>query len=343
MAFAAYAVAAHVLPPRPGLSVPPQQAALASVPLFHVTGEVALFLASIVLGRRLVMMAKWDAQEALALIARERVTTFVGVPLMTLELATHPLRAAYDLSSCAIFAAGGAPRPGEHVTPLEASLPHARQMMGYGLTETNCLGASELESDTPWKAGCTGLPSTPLLEIAILAADGSPLPARLCGEIAVRSICNFTGYWRNPEETAAVLRDDGFFLTGDIGYRDESGRLYVVDRKKDIIIRGGENIASAEVEQAITAHPLVAEASVFGLPHDRYGEVPVAVYAIKDGHWLSEADLRRHLDDCIAAFKIPVRLWREDSALPRLGTQKIDKQGLKARYSQEWEAAKAAS
>jgi acyl-CoA synthetase (AMP-forming)/AMP-acid ligase II len=168
------------------------------------------------------------------------------------------------------------------------------------------------------------------------------LPAGLRGEIAVRSICNFRGYWGNPLETEAAVRGDGFFLTGDLGYLDDDGYLFIVDRKKDIIIRGGENIASAEVEQAIYAHPGVAEVSVFGLPHAQYGEVPVAVYAAKHGHSLDEDELLRHLAGRIAAFKVPVRLWREDRALPRLGTEKIDKRSLKARYSQAWEAAKGA-
>ena len=321
---------------------PPQQATLLSVPLFHVTGEIALLLQSFITGRRLIIMPRWDAHEAMRLIERERVTFFTGVPLMSFEIASHPERGAYDLSSCAGFAAGGAPRPVEHVGTLRQSLPDAAHVLGYGLTETNCTGCCNMADNYLAKPGSSGPASLPLVEIAVIGHDGLPLPPGLRGEIAVRSICNFAGYWRNPEETAATLRPDGFLLTGDIGYLDEAGYLFIVDRKKDIIIRGGENIASAEVEQAIYTHPGVAEASVFGLPHARYGEVPVAVFAIRDGHRLSEEELREHLAQRIAAFKVPVRLWREDSALPRLGAQKIDKRALKARYSQAWEAAKGA-
>ncbi len=323
--------------------VPPPQTTLVGVPLFHVTGEIPLFLQSFVLGRRLVIMPKWDAHEAMRLIEREQVTFFAGVPMMSQEIASHPARGNYDLSSCAGFAAGGAPRPVEHIDRLREALPDALLFMGYGLTETNCTGSCNVAENYLAKPKSTGTANLPLVEIAVIGPDGLPLPAGMRGEIAVRSICNFRSYWGNPQETAATLRGDGFFLTGDIGYLDEDDYLFVVDRKKDIIIRGGENIASAEVEHAIYTHPGVAEASVFGLPHDRYGEVPVAVYAIKDGHRLDEDELRQHLAQRIAAFKIPMRLWLEESALPRLGSEKIDKQSLKARYSQAWEAAKDAS
>ena len=321
---------------------PPAQSALLSVPLFHVTGKIALFLQSFVSARRLVIMPQWDAREAMRLIAREGITFFAGVPLMILEMADHPARREYDISTCATFVAGGAPRPVEHIDRLQESLPGGAHLLGYGLTETNCTGCCNMAENYLAKPGSTGPASQPLVEIAVFGPDGAPLPAGLRGEVGVRSICNFAGYWRNPEETAASLRPDGYFLTGDLGYLDEDGYLFIVDRKKDIIIRGGENIASAEVEHAIYAHPGVAEASVFGLPHAHYGEVPVAVYSIKDGHRLSEKELREHLTARIAAFKIPVRLWLEEAALPRLGAAKIDKQRLKARYSQSWEDAKAA-
>ena len=326
----------------PDGAAPPAQSTLLSVPLFHVTGEIALLLPSFVMGRRIVVMPKWDAREAMRLIERERITFFAGVPLMTLEIANHPACDQFDLTSCTNFAAGGAPRPTGHVGRLRESLPHAALLMGYGLTETNCSGCCNIADNYLAKPGSTGPASAPLVDVAVLGPDGAPLPPGLRGEVALRSVCNMRGYWRNPEETRAALRDDGFFLTGDLGYLDDDGYLFIVDRKKDIIIRGGENIASAEVEQAIYTHPGVAEASVFGLPHERYGEVPVAVYAIKDGHRLAEEELRDHLAQRIAHFKIPVRLWREDSGLPRLGTEKIDKRGLKARYSQAWEAAKGA-
>jgi acyl-CoA synthetase (AMP-forming)/AMP-acid ligase II len=341
MSFALLGLAAFTLQAPEG-SVPPPQSTLLSLPLFHVTGEIALLLQSFVSGRRLVIMPKWDAREAMRLIEEERITFFAGVPLMSREIATDPARRSYDLSSCTSFAAGGAPRPAEHVEQLREAMPHAFPLMGYGLTETNCVGCCNINENYLAKPSSTG-PAAPLVEIAVLDPDGAPLPAGMRGEVAVRSICNFRGYWRNPEETAAAVRSDGFFLTGDVGYMDRAGYLFVVDRKKDMILRGGENIASIEVEQAIYTHPGVAEASVFGVSHERYGEVPVAVYSLKDGHRLDEDELREHLADRIAAFKVPVRFWREETALPRLGTEKIDKRRLKARYSQAWEDAKGAS
>ncbi|MEJ5977330.1 class I adenylate-forming enzyme family protein [Novosphingobium sp. PS1R-30] len=333
-------VVADALTPAGASPVP--ASALVTVPLFHVTGEIAVFLQSFLIGRRLIIMPKWDARDAMRLIEQERITFFAGVPTMGVEIANHPARRDYDLSSCVTFVAGGAPRPVQHLDDLRGSLAHAAHVFGYGLTETNCVGSCNIGDNYAAKPRSSGQASLPLAEIAILGPDGASLPPGLRGEIAVRSVCNIREYLGNPAETAAALRDDGFFLTGDLGYLDADGYLFVVARQKDIIIRGGENIASAEVEQALCAHPGVSEASVFGLPHARYGEVPVAVYAIRDGHRLSEEELRAHLEARIAAFKVPVRLWRENSALPRLGSEKIDKQGLKARYSRDWEGAKGA-
>ena len=168
------------------------------------------------------------------------------------------------------------------------------------------------------------------------------MPQGQTGEVAIRTVANFLGYWNNPEATRAAITRDGFFLSGDLGYLDEDGYLFIVDRKKDIIIRGGENIACIEVEQAIYAHGDIAEASVFGLSDERFGEVPAAVWLAKPGRELSEDDLRSFLCSRLAAFKIPVQFWQAHEALPRLGTEKIDRRALRTRYSQGWEGVKAA-
>jgi acyl-CoA synthetase (AMP-forming)/AMP-acid ligase II len=323
-----------------GRPVPPgQQTILASMPLFHATGEIPQLLQSIVLGRRLVLMARWDAAEAMRLIERERVMGFVGVPTMSHELATHPDRHRYDLSSCLLVAGGGAPRPAEHIGPLREALPQALALMGYGLTETNSTGSCNIGENYFARPASAGPVSGPLVELAILGPDGEALPPGLRGEIAVRSICNIGGYWRNEAETAAALRPDGFFLTGDLGYLDEDGYLSIVDRKKDIIIRGGENIACGEVEQALYSHPAVAEAAVFGMPDARYGEIPVAAYSLAPGARTTVEDLRAHLRARLASFKMPAD-FHEDALLPRLGSGKLDKRAIKARYSQQAEAAK---
>ena len=319
-----------------------QPCTLVSVPLFHVTGEVPLFLQSFAIGRKLVMMPKWNAEEAMRLIAAEKVTYFVGVPLMSFEIATHPDRARYDLSSCTAFAAGGAPRPVDHVKRIKEALPHAFPLLGYGLTETNAVGCGNLNENYLAKPGSTGTASKPLVEMGILDDAGALLAAGQVGEIAIRTICNFNGYWNNTEATTAAIMPDGFFRSGDLGYLDEDGYLFIVDRKKDIIIRGGENISCLEVEEAIYAHPAVAEASVFGMADEKFGELPTGVFLLKDGRTLSEAELRDFLKQTMAPFKVPVRLWQEHETLPRLGTEKVDKRTLKARYLTVWESEQAA-
>ena len=315
-----------------------QPCTLVNVPLFHVTGEVPVLLQSFVIGRKLVLMPKWNAEEAMRLIEREKVTYFVGVPLMSFEIATHPDRAKYDLSSCVSFAAGGAPRPVEHVRRIKDALPHAFPLLGYGLTETNAAGCGNLNENYLAKPGSTGTASKPLIECGILDDDGKVLPPGRVGEVAFRSIVNFGGYWENPEATAAAIMPDGWFRTGDLGYLDEDEYLFIVDRKKDIIIRGGENISCIEVEEAIYAHPDVGEASVFGLPDEKFGEQPAAVYVAEEGRSLTPEALREYLLAHIAPFKVPVRIWEEKDMLPRLGTEKVDKRALKARYLPVWEA-----
>ncbi len=322
-----------------GMAPALQPATLVNVPLFHVTGEIPVFLQSFALGRKLVVMPRWDARRAMQLIEAEKITYFVGVPLMSLEIASHPERAKYDLSSCQFFAAGGAPRPVEHVTRIRASLPGGFPLLGYGLTETNAVGCASFNENYLAKPGSTGPASRPLVDLAILDAAAVPVPQGQTGEVAIRSVANFLGYWKNPEATAAALLPGGYFLTGDLGCIDEDGYLFIVDRKKDIIIRGGENISCIEVEQAIYAHPAIAEASVFGLPDARFGEVPVAVWLARPGPAPSEAELKEFLGRHLAPFKVPVKLWQENGALPRLGTEKVDKRALKARYAQGWDAA----
>ncbi|MBX9644732.1 MAG: acyl--CoA ligase [Novosphingobium sp.] len=319
-----------------------QPCTLVNVPLFHVTGEVPVFLQSFVIGRKLVLMPKWNAEEAMRLIEAEKVTYFVGVPLMSFEIATHPNRDKYDMSSCTAFAAGGAPRPVDHVHKIKAALPHAFPLLGYGLTETNAVGCGNLNENYLAKPGSTGTASKPLVEVGILDDDGQALPTGQTGEVSIRSICNFNGYWNNSEATRQAIMPDGFFRTGDLGYLDEDGYLFIVDRKKDIIIRGGENISCIEVEEAIYAHPDVAEASVFGMADEKFGELPTGVYLTKDGASLSEEALRAYLLERIAPFKVPVRLWQEHETLPRLGTEKVDKLTLKARYLTVWESEQKA-
>ena len=316
-----------------------QACALLAVPLFHVTGEVPLFLQSFALGRKIVLMAKWDAGEALRLIQDEKVSYFAGVPLMTYEMATHPERDRYDVSTCSGFAAGGAPRPVEHVTKIKEAFPAGNPLLGYGLTETNGVGCGNFNENYLAKPASTGKPSRPLVDLAILDDDGNRLAQGEVGEVCLRSACNFIGYWNNEEATKAAFTDDMYFRTGDLGRLDEDGYLFIVDRKKDIIIRGGENIACIEVEDAIYAHPDVAECSVFGLPDERYGEIPAAVFLPHEGKSLSADELRAFLEGRIASFKVPAVFWQATEQLPRLGTQKVDKRAVRDSYAREHVAA----
>jgi long-chain acyl-CoA synthetase len=314
-----------------GKAPPGPPRTLLSVPLFHVTGEVPVMLNSFVVGRCMVIMPKWDASEGLRLIEKERITYFVGVPTMSLELMNHPDRHRFDLSSLKDITAGGAPRPISHVERLQAEFPHAQPALGYGLTETNATGCANFWSSYAAKPASTGRAQNPLVEIAILGEDDRHLPPGEVGEIGIRTAANIKCYWRNPEATEATLTADGHVRTGDVGYLDEDGYLFIVDRKKEIIIRGGENISAAEVEAACYACDAIAEASVFGAPDERLGEVPVAVIHTKDP--LTETDLRLFLELRIARFKIPERVIFSEEPLPRLGTGKIDRQSLKAQYA----------
>ncbi|RHW17628.1 AMP-dependent synthetase [Sphingomonas gilva] len=309
-----------------------QPATLLNVPLFHVTAEVPVFLQSFAMGRKLVIMPKWDAEEAMRLIEAEKVTYFVGVPLMSYEILTHPRRHEYDLSSCGDYAAGGAPRPVEHARRLNEEMGGAKPLLGYGLTETNGVGCGNLRENYMAKPDSTGMGSKPLVDLAILDDAGRPVPQGERGEVCIRSICNFREYWGNPQATAAAFTADGYFRTGDIGTLDADAYLFIVDRKKDIIIRGGENISCQEVEAALYEDPRVAEAAVFGLTDERFGEVPGAVVHPAEGAALDEAGLQDFLSGRIAAFKIPARIWIAEDPLPRLGTEKIDKVTLRNRY-----------
>jgi long-chain acyl-CoA synthetase len=305
---------------------------LVNVPLFHVTGEVPVMLNSFAIGRTMVLMAKWDPAEALRLIEAERITYFVGVPTMSLELMQHPDRDKYDLSTLTDIAAGGAARPVSHVRRLQQSFEGAQPALGYGLTETNAIGCSNFWSNYADKPASTGRAQKPIVELAILGDEDRHLPPGERGEIAIRAAANIRGYWRDPEATAASFTADNYFKTGDIGYLDEDGYLFIVDRKKDIIIRGGENISCQEVEAAIYSHLSVSEACVFGLPDERLGEVPVAVVYCEEDGMLNEEALLAFLRERIAQFKLPGKIWFEDNPLPKLGTGKIDKVALRTDF-----------
>ena len=306
-------------------------AALMTVPLFHVTGCHTLFLLSMLIGRKTVMMPFWDAELALILIEKERVTYFNGVPTMSMELMNHPQKHHYDLTSLLDICAGGAARAPEHVRKICQSFVQGKPSCGYGLTETNALGAVNGPVEYLAKPTSAGLPTPPIVDIQIFNDANQSLSQGQVGEIAIKSLANISGYWRDVAATDAAF-SNGYFKSGDLGFLDEDGFIHIVDRIKDIIIRGGENISCLEVESALYKHSQVIEASVFALPDPRLGEVPGAVAYVKNIKEIDEDSLRSFLTSLIAHFKVPSKIWLVEQKLPRLGSGKIDKRGVKTHY-----------
>ncbi|MFT7405602.1 class I adenylate-forming enzyme family protein [Zhongshania sp.] len=307
---------------------PPDEAvALLTVPLFHVTGSHSLFLLSIVIGRKLVMMYKWDPQEALALIERERITYVNGVPTVSQELLDAAEHSDRDLSSLRELYSAGAARPPEHVRRISEGF-NLTPGSGYGLTETNAIGAVNMGVTYIQRPASVGIPSPSVTQIKILSEGGAILAENERGEICIKSPSNARGYWNNPEATAAAFID-GWFHTGDIGFLDENGMLSIVDRIKDIIIRGGENISCSEVEAAIYACPDVAEVAVFSLPDDRLGEIVAAVIYMKAGRAITVETLRALLEQNLASYKVPAFIQFSDLPLARTATDKIFKRQIK--------------
>ncbi len=315
-----------------------QPATLICTPLFHVTAEVPVFLQSFALGRKLVLMPKWNADEAMRLIQDEKCNYFVGVPLMSYEILVSPNRKNYDLSTCKSYAGGGAPRPPEHVRRLAAEMGEAKPLLGYGLTETNAVGCGIINENYVAKPMSTGPASKPLVDLAILDDNGEPVAEGGVGEVCIRSVCNFEGYWNNEAATKAAFFDNGYFRSGDLGYLDEDGYLFIVDRKKDIIIRGGENISCQEVEAAIYEHAEANECAVFGLPDERLGECVGAVVWMKPGSSVTAEELVAFLSARLAPYKVPCQIWMSNDALPKLGSEKIDKVSLRSQYREEYAA-----
>ncbi|TXS96510.1 acyl--CoA ligase [Parahaliea maris] len=311
-----------------------QACGLLTIPLFHCTGSHSAFLLSLIAGRKLVIMHKWDVEEALRIIEEERVTWFNGVPTMSAELQEAARYSDRDLSSLKEIFSGGAARPPDQVGKLAGTFHKSSPGSGYGLTETNALGAVNSGALYIANPTSTGRVVPAVTDFCIMAPDGSALPAGERGEVCMQSPANVLGYWNKPEATAEAFRD-GWFHTGDIGYMDEDGFLYIVDRLKEIIIRGGENISCLEVEAAIYSHPAVAEAAVFGLPDERLGESVGAAILLHEGQALSEAGLREFLQEHLAGFKIPAHIWFRDEQLPRIASGKIFKRQLKADYAEQ--------
>jgi long-chain acyl-CoA synthetase len=306
-----------------------QPAALLAVPLFHATGSHAVFLASYRAQRRLIAMYKWDVAIAAEIIERERVTAFVAPAAMTGDLVVHAQSSNRDLSSLAMVGGGGAPRAPEQVRSIDKTFTNAMPSTGWGMTETNAIGTGIGGADYLSHPESSGR-SSAVLDLRIVAEDGTELPSGQRGELQVRGASVIRGYWKRPEANAETFTDR-WLRTGDVAYLDEEGFLYIVDRIKDLVIRGGENIGCGSVEAALLEHPRVLEASVYGVPDDRLGEEVAATVYI-DGDVDGDADeteLRTFLRERLAAFEIPRYFHFAAEPLPRIASGKIFKRQLR--------------
>ena len=306
---------------------------LLCVPLFHATGSHVAFLMSILVGRKVVMMKKWDAGDAIRLIHEEKVSDITGVPTQTWELLNHPDREKYDLSSLRTLGGGGGPRPAEHVKLLDENFK-GRPGIGYGLTETNALGTLANGDEYVSHPSTAGRVVPPLTEIKIFDDNWNELPEGEIGEIAIRSESNMLGYWKNEEATSECMNNEGWFRSGDMG-KFEGPFLFILDRIKDMVIRGGENIACPEVENAIYEHPDVLEACVFGIPDERLGEILCTAIYLKKGAKLDKDTLVEFLSNKLAAFKIPAIIEFSSVNLPLVASGKFDKPELRKMFTKD--------
>ncbi len=302
---------------------------MAPTPLFHVTANNCLLQPCTLTGGAIVFTYRWDAARALELIERERVTNFSGVPTMSRELLMHPDWATRDTSSLKGMGGGGAPIQPDLVDKIDKSLKSGVPSTGYGLTETcGIVTANSSIFYTAKPASCGRV--VPTLEAKLideLGEDVAPSPDAL-GELAVRGPIVIKGYLNRSEATADAIRD-GWFRTGDIARIDEDGFVFIVDRAKDMVLRGGENVYCSEVEAAIYEHADVAEAAVFGIPDERLGEDVAAAVVLRPGAEMSTADLQSFLAERIAKFKIPATIWFRDEQLPRNASGKFLKRELR--------------
>ncbi|MDZ7825542.1 MAG: fatty acid--CoA ligase family protein [Gammaproteobacteria bacterium] len=311
--------------PPPETTAENQGATLLAVPLFHATGSHAVFLASYRQQRRLVSMYKWDPAEAAELIERERITTVVAPAAMTGDLVARAREDGRDLSSLLLVGGGGAPRAPEQVRGIAATFANAMPNTGWGMTETNAIGTGIGGQDYLDHPESSGRASV-VLDLRVVDPDGRALPAGERGELQVRGTSVIRGYWNRPDANAETFVD-GWLRTGDVAVIDAEGYLYIVDRIKDLVIRGGENIGCGSVEAAILEYPGVLEASVYGVPDARLGEeVGASIHA--EGR-VDADDLRRFLASRLARFEIPRYLHFVDEPLPRTASGKILKRTLR--------------
>lgn len=313
------------------LETPPSvqdKALLLCMPLFHVAGCYACFLLSLISGRRIVMMHKWDAAEALRLIENEKITHFNGAPAMMMDLLSASAQAKMGLGSLVEITGSGAATPPERIQRLAEELPQVLPQTSYGMTETCAVGALIFADEYQAKPASVGLPNAPIVEMRLMDENGQEAPHGDEGEIWIKSVTNMSGYWNKPEATKEIVQD-GWLRSGDLGRFDEGGCLYIVGRIKEIIIRGGENVSCNEVEASLFEHPDIDEACVYGAPDERLGEIVAALIVSRAGVNLTASEVKDFLTPRIARFKIPEQIDFQTVSLPRIASGKIDRRSVK--------------
>ncbi len=316
-------------PPAPDPDAP-QRAVLLSVPFFHATGCFAVMVPAMFGGAKIVLQRKWDAEQALGLIEREKINQIGGVPTIAWQVIEHPRAKEFDLSSIDAVAYGGAPSAPELVKRIKQTFPNAHAGQGWGMTETSATATSNSAEDYILRPSSCGPPSA-TGEVRIVGEGERDVPVGEVGELWYRGPIVVRGYWQKPEATAETFVNC-LVKTGDLAKVDEEGFVYIVDRAKDMLIRGGENIYCVEVENALYDHPAVMDAAVVGIPHQTLGEEPGAIVHLKPGAQADEAELRHHVAQKLAAFKVPVTILFWPETLPRNANGKILKRDLKSAF-----------
>ena len=307
-----------------------QEKALLNVPLFHATGLLGSFVLPLVTGQGIVMISKWDAQEALRLIEAERVTLFSSVPSLVKDLLTQPNLADFDISSLHRVSSGGAAMPSDLPSIIKAKIDKAYASGGYGLTETLAVGSQAAGAVFDAKPDAAGVQS-PIMDIRCTSPDGKVLPQGEAGEIEMYGVACTLGYWNKPEANVAVFTDDGWMKTGDIGYVADDGYVHITGRIKDIVIRGGENIYPGDTEQACYQIDGVRECVVFGIPDELMGEELVMMVRVAND-LITEDVIREGLKSRIAGYKIPKYVDITQEPLARGATEKFDKRAIQSAY-----------
>jgi long-chain acyl-CoA synthetase len=297
---------------------------LGALPLFHSFGQTCGLNAGVYAGACLTLIPRFDPEKALEIIDRDRVTIFQGVPTMYSAMLAADARERVDVSCLRLCMSGGSAMPVEVMRRFEDEFD-CKVLEGYGLSETSPV-ASFNHPDRERKPGSIGTPIEGV-EMKVVDDDGNEVPTGEVGEIAIRGHNIMKGYWNRPDATEEVLDSDGWFRTGDMAKVDEDGYFFIVDRKKELIIRGGYNVYPREIEEVLYEHPSIAEAAVVGIPHDDLGEEVGAAVVLKEGEDVSEDDLKEHVKEQVAAYKYPRKVWFSDD-LPKGPTGKILKREI---------------